>query len=73
MVTILYRLAGSPAVEGDMPFTDVAENVWFRDAVLWAYNSGIAAGMTESSFGPGLEINRAQFAAMLMQFDSLNQ
>jgi hypothetical protein len=73
VVTILYRLAGSPAVEGDMPFTDVAENVWFRDAVLWAYNSGIAAGMTESSFGPGLEINRAQFAAMLMQFDSLNQ
>ena len=73
VVTILYRLAGSPAVEGDMPFTDVAEDAWFRDAVLWAYNSGIVAGMTETSFGPGLEINRAQFAAMLMQLNSLKK
>ena len=29
--------------------------------------------MTESSFGPGLEINRAQFAAMLMQLNSLKK
>ena len=73
VVMILYRLAGSPTVEGDMPFTDVAEDAWFRDAVLWAYNSGIVAGMTETSFGPGLEINRAQFAAMLMQLNSLKK
>ena len=73
VVMILYRLAGAPAVEGDMPFTDVAEDAWFRDAVLWAYNSGIVAGMTETSFGPGLEINRAQFAAMLMQLNSLKK
>ena len=50
MVTILYRMANSPAVEGTAPFTDVAEGRYFADAVVWAYQNGIAKGMTDTAF-----------------------
>ena len=68
VVTVLYRMAGSPAVEGQMPFVDVAEDAWFHDAVLWAYHNGIAQGMDESHFAPGGEINRAQLVTFLYRF-----
>ena len=68
VITVLYRLAGSPAVEGELPFADVAAEDWFHDAVLWGYQNGIAMGMTETSFGPGLAINRAQLVTFLYRF-----
>ena len=36
IVTILYRLAGEPAVTGESAFTDVAEGSWYADAINWA-------------------------------------
>ena len=68
VVTVLYRMAGSPAVAGELPFVDVQADDWFHDAVLWAYCSGIAQGMDESHFGPGLAINRAQLVTFLYRF-----
>lgn len=68
VITVLYRLAGSPAVEGELPFTDVAAEDWFHDAVLWGYQNGIAMGMDETTFGPGLAINRAQLVTFLYRF-----
>ena len=68
VVTVLYRLAGSPAVEGMLPFDDVAADDWFHDALLWAYQNGIAMGMTETTFAPGLEVNRAQLVTFLYRY-----
>ena len=68
VVTVLYRMAGSPAVAGELPFVDVTAGDWFHDAVLWAYQNGIAMGMDESHFGPGLSINRAQLVTFLYRF-----
>ena len=36
LATVLYRLAGSPAVTGTDAFTDTADGTWYADAVLWA-------------------------------------
>ena len=68
VITVLYRLAGCPAVSGALPFTDVAADDWFHDAVLWGYQNGIAMGMTADTFGPGLEINRAQLVTFLYRY-----
>ena len=68
VVTVLYRMAGAPAVEGQMPFVDVAEDAWFHDAVLWAYQNGIAQGMDATHFAPGDNINRAQLVTFLYRF-----
>ena len=71
VVTVLYRLAGSPAVAGELPFVDVKRGDWFHDAVLWAYQEGIAMGMDDTHFGPGLAINRAQLVTFLYRFANL--
>ena len=68
VVTVLYRMAGSPAVEGELPFVDVEGDDWFHDAVLWAYRNGIAMGMDDTHFGPELQINRAQLVTFLYRF-----
>ncbi len=72
IVTILYRVAGSPSVEGlTHSFTDVPEQSFYTDAVIWASNNGIVKGMSNTSFGPSVEVNRAQLATFLYRFDGV--
>ena len=68
VVTVLYRLAGSPDVEGELPFVDVKEGDWYRDAVLWAVENGITNGVDGTHFAPGAAINRAQLVTFLYRF-----
>ncbi len=66
LVTILYRQAGSPAVgDTELAFTDVAENVWYYDAVAWAYENGITTGVTATEFAPDLPVTRQQMVTFL--------
>lgn len=68
LVTILYRLEGSPAVSEANPFSDVAEGQWYTDAVIWANANGIVSGYGNGSFGPMDNITREQMAAILMRY-----
>ncbi len=68
LVTILYRLAGSPAAKADNKFADVAAGQWYSDAVAWAAANGIVTGKTETTFAPMENITREQFATMLMRY-----
>ena len=65
IVTFLWRSVGSPAAEGIHPFTDVEAGSFYEQAVLWASGSGIASGMTATSFGPNAVCNRAQIVTFL--------
>ena len=47
------------------PFTDVAEDAYYHDAVLWAVENGITAGLTETVFGPNQACTRAQIVTFL--------
>ena len=70
MVTILYRLSGSPSVEGlDNPFKDVPANVWYTDAVIWASHEGIVNGVAPDAFDPTAAITRQAVATMLYRYD----
>lgn len=68
LVTVLYRMAGSPAVEGTTPFTDVPAGKWYTDAVLWASESGIVQGRTADTFDPNGSITRQQLATFLYRY-----
>ena len=68
MVTVLWRLAGQPTAEGENPFTDVAADAYYHDAVLWAYALGVVKGVSEDSFSPDGKITREQMAAMLYRY-----
>ncbi len=68
IVTTLYRIAGSPAVSGTNPFTDVPAEQWYTDAVIWASEKGIVNGYDKEHFGPMDTITREQFAAILYRY-----
>lgn len=66
--TILYRMAGSPKVEGKAPFTDVAAGLWYTDAVIWASKNGVVNGYGKQLFAPNKEVNRQEMATMLYRY-----
>ena len=61
VVTILWRLAGSPTVSGKA-FPDVSASAWYADAVAWASANGVVSGYENGGFGPGDPVTREQLA-----------
>ena len=47
------------------PFSDVTSGDWYYNAVLWAYENGVTAGMGDGSFGAGNTCTRAQIITFL--------
>ena len=64
---MLWRLAGSPQVEGKSPFPDVTGGRYLMP-VLWAYQNGIITGYTDGTFRPEETISRQHFAVMLHRY-----
>ena len=65
---MLYSLADKPAVSGTVPFTDIAENDYYHDAVTWCVRQDIAAGFDDNTFRPDTPISRQQFVALLHRY-----
>ena len=66
-VTVLWRMAGSPAAEGGLTFTDL-KGEWYRQAVRWAVANGIADGYSAERFGPDDPVSREQMCVFLCRF-----
>ena len=67
IVTILWRMEQEPSVSGQA-FTDVADNMYYKDAVTWAAANGIVTGYGDGTFGPDKTITREQMAAILYRY-----
>lgn len=66
IVTFLWRAAGSPAPKTTVnPFTDVAADAYYADAVLWAVKESVTAGTTSTAFSPDNSCIRAQIVTFL--------
>lgn len=70
LVTILYRQAGSPAVETKVTdkFSDCEQDSWYAPAVVWAEN-GIVGGYADGTFAPNKAITRQEMAKVLYGYD----
>jgi hypothetical protein len=68
IVTMLYRLAGTPAVSGPSKFSDVPAGSYYADAVSWASANGIVKGTSESTFAPTADITREQLVTMIYNY-----
>lgn len=71
IVTILYRLEGSPDLSNEnlgYPYADVDANAYYADAVYWARQNGIVSGMSAEQFAPNNAITREQMAAILYRY-----
>ncbi len=65
IVTFLYRSQKSPDAASKNPFTDVDENAYYAEAVLWAVDNKITKGATATTFAPDAECTRAQIVTFL--------
>ena len=71
IVTILYRLAGSPDMpEGNWgyPYADVDASAYYSTPVYWARENDLVTGYSDTQFGPNDPITREQMAAILYRY-----
>ncbi len=68
LVTILYRVAGEPAIEAPADFSDVPTGKYFSNAVAWAAENGIVNGYNDGTFKPDNKITREQIATILYRY-----
>lgn len=67
LVTILWRLEGEPAPQGENPFTDLTQD-WYKNAVIWASEHEIVKGYGDGTFGPENNVTREQMVAILCRY-----
>ena len=65
---LFYNLEGKPAVTGDSTFTDVTSGHWAVDAITWAAENEVVAGIGEGLYDPDSNVTREQFAQMLYNY-----
>ena len=71
IVTMLWRMEGSPAYVGASEFSDVENADWYGQAVRWASAEGIVEGYTQNGskvFNPNGAVTREQLAAILYRY-----
>ncbi len=68
LATVLWRLAGKPAVSGSSGFSDVPSGQYYSDAVKWAADSGIVTGTGGGKFSPNGNVSRQDLAVMLHRY-----
>ncbi|HOQ14079.1 MAG TPA: S-layer homology domain-containing protein [Bacillota bacterium] len=64
---IIYRLGGTRA-KGYNPFSDVAEDAYYKDAVSWAFETGLIYGYDYDKFGPNDNLTREQIAMIIYRY-----
>lgn len=69
IVTFLWRAAGSPKVEEENSFSDVARDSYYYDAVQWAVAQGITAGTSADMFSPDAACTRGQTVTFLYRYE----
>lgn len=69
--TVLYRMAGQPAIAFDNPFSDVEADRYYSNAVIWAYRNKIVSGYEDGSYGVDNRITREQIAKMLCEYGKI--
>ena len=65
MVTMLWRAMGQPAAASGASFADVPADSYYAQAVAWAVENGITAGVGGGRFDPNATCTRAQIATFL--------
>ena len=71
IVTMLYRLVGSPDIEEEnwgYAYADVDAESWYGTAVYWARLNGVVTGYSDEKFGPEDPVSREQLTSMLYRF-----
>ena len=55
--------------DGKLPFTDVHETDWFYEDVAFAYENGLFAGTSDTTFSPNASMTRAMLVTVLYRLE----
>ena len=68
MAAVLYNMEGKPACDKSGIFSDVADGMWYTDAVNWAASNNIVSGMPDGTYAPDQALTREQMASILYRY-----
>lgn len=72
LVTILYRMENNPEC-GEVPFTDVENDMWYSNGVAWAFENGIVNGVGNDLFEPNTNITREQISVIFYNYAKMHK
>ena len=64
-VEVRGSFAAGGSTPAELPFTDVAKNIWYYDAVAYVYENGLMAGTSGDTFAPDLSTSRGMIVTIL--------
>ena len=68
MAAVLYNMEGGPDCDKSGLFSDVADGMWYTDAVNWAASNNIVSGMPDGTYAPNQALTREQMASILYRY-----
>ena len=74
-LTLLAKLDGVDLTQYDTTnagFEDVKTSHWYNEVVCWAVEKGYTSGLSETKFGPGANVTRAQVARFFYVYSEKN-
>ena len=63
--TYAFDMVNGVTAIARFPFTDVVAGTWYYGAAAYAYNNGLFAGMTPTTFAPNATMTRAMLVSVL--------
>lgn len=71
-LTFLWRAKGEPShVLKASPFTDVTEDAYYYEPVLWAFENGLLSASSDGQFHPNDPVTRAQTVMFLYRAEGM--
>ena len=64
-ITVTFTESDQPEPEPEQPFTDVHEDDWYYQSVLYVYNEGLMTGTAADTFSPDLTTTRGMIVSIL--------
>lgn len=71
IITMLWRMEGSPQTEYEHGFADVKADDWYADAIAWGAENGIITGYGNGVCAADDVVTREQMAAFFYRFAEL--
>lgn len=68
LVTVLWRLEGTPVNENESKFKDVDSSAYYANAVVWAENNNIIKGVSNTEFAPDRLITKEEISAIVKRY-----
>ena len=65
---VLYSISNEPSPAYSYIFKDVASNMWYTPAIMWAQDKGVIKGYTDGTFGPNKNITRQDLIVLLYRY-----